>query len=80
MIEKMQDGRKERITENKTHTHTHKQNKPNERKEKMQVKASRIPGRDGISNMPQDKVIAFPLGRACSSQERWLLQCPGIPH
>ena len=39
--------------------------------------ATRIPEGRGI-DIPQGKITAFPLGGACSSQERLLLQNPGI--
>ena len=52
-----------------------KKSKKTDKKE-MQEGARRIP-QGGASGTPKSGVTAFPLGRACSSQERWLQGDPG---
>ena len=70
----MQAGRNERKT---------RQIKTEKRTKKVQSRANRISegmvsGTPVGSGILQGKIIDFPLGRASSFQERWLLCSPGI--
>ena len=56
-----------------------KPNKLNHRNiKRCRVEQAGFQRRNGVGGIPQGKVIAFPQGGDCSSQERWLLQNPGI--